>query len=455
MPRSTLIGTDAPESGVPGRRSEHHSRPSASLWGTRRGFLRGAAILGLGSFGSQVVRVPAAHALGGGADSFGPLGPPDGNGLRLPPGFSSRVVAVTGSLPVATSSYLWHGAPDGGACFATRDGGWVYVSNAELGSGGAGALRFASDGTLVDAYPILSGTAANCAGGATPWGTWLSCEEHSHGHVWECDPFARYSQGVKRAALGQFPHEAVAVDPVRGALHLTEDTPDGLLYRFTPAGYPGLDAGTLEALQVLDPLGQGPIQPGQVRPLAWHVVPLPNPGSGTPTRFQVPAATPFNGGEGCWYQSDRVYFTTKGDGRVYLLDAQSQTLRILYDQATSADPELQGVDNVTGSPLEDVYVAEDGGNMEIVALTAGGDVKPVIQLTGVSGSEMTGPALSPDGLRMYFSSQRNPGATYEVSGPWTPIAPVPALRAPWAALLALALGAGLWLRQRTKPTTNI
>jgi secreted PhoX family phosphatase len=284
----------------------------------------------------------------------------------------------------------------------------------------------------------------------------------SAGRVFECDPFAPGSQGSPCAALGTFNHEAAAVDPVHERIYLTEDQSDGRLYRATPSSYPGLGAGVLEAARILDPLGQGPIQPGQLRPLAWQAVAQPNPANGgvqnpnhlpleqRATRYQVPGATAFAGGEGCWYDAGRVYFSTKGDDRIWALDTAHGTIEILYDAATTSDPELEGVDNVYASPLGDVYVAEDGGQMRIVALTLFGDVKPIVQLTGVSGSELTGPALSPDGGRLYFSSQNNPGRTYEVTGPFAPAAPVPLLGSAGRLLFAAALGlaSAVALRER-------
>jgi len=408
---------------------------------SRRQFLsrsaRKATALGIGLLGHSIC-VPVARATG--ADDFGDLQPPDSNGLRLPPGFSSRSVAVTGR-PVGTTGHIWHAAPDGGATFETPDGGWIYVSNSEVtnAGGGVGAIRFAVDGTITNAYSILSGTSRNCAGGPTPWNTWLSCEEVDTGRVFECDPFTPGSQGIVRPALGVFSHEAAAVDPRNQHVYLTEDQPNGLLYRFSPSNYPSLAAGILEAAEVLDPGDDGPIAPGQIRPLAWHVVPDPS-AARTATRDQAASATRFRGGEGCWYEGGSIFFSSKGDDRVWRIDPSTRHIEIIYDFASARSKLLHNVDNVFAAPTGDVYVAEDPGDLQIVALTASGKTKPIVQVTGQRDTEITGPALSPDGTRLYFSSQRHPGTTYEVSGPFSGVsAPVPAL----GSIKKLVQGAGI------------
>lgn len=389
---------------------------------SRRRFLTrsAAGVLGVGLGGTTLAMLaPPRAARAAGADDFGALLPPDANGLRLPPGFQSRIVARSNQV-VANTSHVWHRDPDGGATFATGDGGWVYVSNCEAsttGAGGVGAIRFDAAANIVAAYRILSGTTLNCAGGKTPWNTWLSCEERTTGRVFECDPFTPDSTGIARPSLGVFQHEAAAVDPVRQKIYLTEDRSDGLLYRFSPSAYPSLASGVLEAAQILDPNGQGPIAPGQSRPLAWHVVPDPL-ATAVQTRFQIASATRFNGGEGIDYHDGRIYFATKGNDRIWMIDAAADRIEIRYDRASSPMGSLAGVDNVFVAAGGDVYVAEDPGSLQIVALTTTGQVKPIVQLTGQTGTEITGPALSPNGRRLYFSSQRNPGLTYEVEGPF-------------------------------------
>ncbi|MFP5358440.1 MAG: alkaline phosphatase PhoX [Gammaproteobacteria bacterium] len=455
----------------------------------RRQFLQaGLCVAGAFTLGRDFWKQAYAAPAVAGASPYGPLIGPDANGLFLPRGFSSRLIA-TAHEPVpllngGLSSYVWHRAPDGGAVIPQEDGGWIYVSNSEIPivadeffstgtteQGGVGAIRFDAQGNVVDAYPILQGTNNNCAGGLTPWGTWLSCEENFFGFVYECDPTG-LNPPLRLAAMGQFGHEAAAVDPVGKAIYMTEDTGDGAFYRFRPAvwpdgGRPDLTAGVLEVAVVGDNppvrrvheaeiravLAQLPgvdyddipweqIMPGVEEtapgPVRWEIVHNP---AGLPlgTRYQVPTAAIFRGGEGCWYDSGLVYFTCKGSNRVWTYDTVQQTVDILYDASQiGPDAPLTGVDNLVVHPhSRDVLVAEDGGNMELVLITADRVAAPFLRYP-VPHSELAGPAFDASGTRLYFASQAKRhrvdeatgqvirGQIFEITGPFrqTPANPV-------------------------------
>lgn len=376
--------------------------------------LSGLGVYGAGALWSNVL-------IGGSRDKqISALQAADKNGVLLPRGFSSRVIARSSAPVVSVQDYLWHAAPDGGACFASSDpankGGWIYVSNSEMrSSGGAGAIVFNARGIIIDAYSILEGTSRNCAGGATPWDSWLSCEEINSGRVWECYPDGK-TQAVVRPALGVFNHEAVAVDMARNHLYLTEDKPDGCLYRFTADaktvdGFPDLSSGMLEV--AVKTSGQSE--------LSWKEVGDPL-AEKKETRYQVSGAKTFNGGEGIVYFNGQIFFTSKGDNRVWRYNVVTHVLDIIYDVEDSITPILTGVDNITVSQSGDIYVAEDGGDLQIVVIDKHGGLYPIAQLEGHDSSEVTGIAFSPDGKRMYFSSQRGEfgqseeGVTFEISG---------------------------------------
>ena len=401
--------------------------------------VRRRELIGMGIGGVAAVSLGAAFwdDLFGSAESrplrrgrgYGALGPPDENGVRLPQGFRSRVVA-RGEEVVPGTGYRWHIASDGMATFPDERGGFVLVSNSEDFEGGASALRFGrvrlqgdhseqrpGDGRVEDAYRILSGTTQNCSGGGTPWGTWLSCEEVEEGRVWECDPSGR-RRAVAHPAMGIFKHEAAAVDAANRRVYLTEDLIDGGMYRYTPAEWPDLSEGLLEIARVRD---------GAVE---WVEVPDPL-ARRERTRRQVEDSAQLERGEGVWLDGHTLYVATTADHRVHAYDTRRERIEVVYDGLASRSAPLLRVDQLTGSRAGEVFVCEDLATDEIDmgVIDRNRRVSKFLSVTGPQHerSELTGVTFDPSGRRMFFASQRafpksdaepGPGAIYEVTGPF-------------------------------------
>ncbi len=370
--------------------------------------------VGAGLWREILDAAPAARRLP--VSGYGPRRAPDANGIRLPEGFRSRVVA-RGRDRVPGTGYHWHEASDGMATFPVRGGGWILVSNSETLDGGASAIRFGRDGGIADAYRILGGTLQNCSGGGTPWGTWLSCEEVEGGAVWECDPAGR-REAIRRPAMGLFKHEAAAVDPRGRRVYMTEDLVDGGFYRFTPDRWPSLSTGLLEIATV--------DRAGRTR---WSEVP-DSAARRTPTRRQVPGSTELARGEGLWRDGGAVYVSTTADHRVHAYDIWRERLEVIYDGLASRSAPLLRVDQLTASRAGEIFVCEDlaAEEIDIGVFERPGRVSRFLSVTGSEhdGSELTGVTFDPSGRRMYFASQRaggsdgrpGPGAIYEISGPF-------------------------------------
>lgn len=408
--------------------------------------------------------------------SMGPLQAANGDGIELPEGFTSRVVAVFNQPPIQSNpSFLWHSDPDGGATFATDDGGWIYVSNAEVRDltvggisrevaeatmqfgGGASALRFDADGNLVDAYTIQSNTTTNCSGGATPWGTWINGEEIADGFMFEASPLRDGGEAVRLDRFGRKAHEMVAVDEPGRAIYHTEDvTGEDRFYRtvFTAAawpdgGRPDMSQGVLQVLRV-----PGDLADAANGPIAIEWLDAVDDGTPQPDVY-LADSTIFAGNEGVYVLGGFVFFTCKPTGNsntddhIFAIDIEAGTIESIYNPADGvvgspvddSEPRLTGIDNITMTEDGEMLVVEDGGDMRCMVLLPDRTTIPLLRLPGSPDvTEVTGVAIAPTGDRVYVSSQRallngTPGAfraggvTYEITMPFSVRVNIPIARA--------------------------
>ncbi len=375
--------------------------------------------------------------------SIGPLQAADENGVQLPAGFSSRVIAVFNEPPIPENpDFLWHSDPDGGAVFRTDDGGWIYVSNSEVRDtttggaaglpgtsrehvealgllrGGVSALRFDASGNLIDAYPVQRNTTTNCSGGVTPWGTWINGEEILDGYMFECSPLRDGGDPIRLDRFGRKAHEMAALDPAGRAIYHTEDMAgDERFYRtifptatsWPAGGRPDWQQGVLQVLAVdagIEAARKGPV------PIRWvNAIDDGRPQSDV----YLEETTVFAGNEGCWFHSGFVFFSTKSDDNIWAIDTVGNTIESIYNPADGPvgspvdpnEPPLAGVDNITMTLDGEMVVVEDGGDMRAMVLLPDRSTIPLLRLPGDPNvTEVTGPAFSPDGRRLYVASQR-------------------------------------------------
>lgn len=375
--------------------------------------------------------------------SIGPLQAADDNGVQLPAGFSSRVIAVFNEPPIPDNpGFLWHSDPDGGAVFRTDDGGWIYVSNSEVRDsttggaaglpgtsrehvealgllrGGVSALRFDAAGNLVDAYPVQRDTTTNCSGGVTPWGTWINGEEIMDGYMFECSPLRDGGTPLRLDRFGRKAHEMAALDPEGRAIYHTEDMAgDERFYRTIfptetswPAGdRPDWQQGVLQVLVVddgIDAARKGPV------PIRW--IDAIDDGRPQSDVYQS-ETTVFAGNEGCWFLSGFVFFSTKSDDNIWAIDTVGGTIESIYNPEDGPvgspvdpdEPPMAGVDNIAMTLDGEMIVVEDGGDMRAMVLLPDRTTIPLLRLPGDPNvTEVTGPAFSPDGRRLYVANQR-------------------------------------------------
>lgn len=459
---------------------------------TRRELLAGMSAAAAGFAGLKALDAAPAAAQPVAA-GYGPLLSDPAGLLDLPRGFSYTVMSRTGDK--MSDGLLTPGRFDGMAAFAAGPGRVALVRNHEMwpnvvdegAFGSANQLPasiprskvfdFDSDGRpklggtttmvwdqrarqLVRSHLSLAGTTGNCAGGPTPWGSWLSCEEtleddaplvsRPHGWVFEvpsAHPGLVDPEPLK--AMGRFVHEAAAVDPRNGIVYLTEDRPDSLFYRFLPA-WPGRLAlgGRLQALGLADDRerdlrnwptnagGQGRlIAPGQSVAVRWiDLDGVESRNGDLKERGFEKGALRFARGEGLTLARSggraQVYMCCTNGGPAKLgqvwkyVPSLSEGLageagnpgRLeLFVETTSAS-RLKNCDNVTVAPWGGLVLCEDSGQdpQYLRGVTSSGALFP---LAANRRSEFAGATFSPDGSVLFVNIQ-SPGISFAIEGPW-------------------------------------
>ncbi|PSB54246.1 alkaline phosphatase PhoX [Chamaesiphon polymorphus] len=400
--------------------------------------------------------------------------------LDLPAGFRYKIVSQSGKKmsdgTVAASNF------DGMAAFAGKNGSTILVRNHELYptatakviatrdrmydpncGGGTTTLTIDRNRQLVEEYVSLAGTNVNCAGGATPWRTWISCEENTtmpgmpdtgrgivtkpHGYNFEVGidrkkPLAP----VPLVAMGRFRHEAIEVDPRTGIVYQTEDDPIGLFYRFIPKQPGKLAAGgVLEALKIVGKPQVNTTQKFPVRQkfaVEWVRIEEPNPPENTVRREGfTKGAAQFMRGEGICYVNGSFYFTCTQGGNVLpnLPVSPGQEARgngqiWKYTPGKTAknggsielflepndDSILDMPDNITVAPSGHLIACEDGkGEQRLVGITPQGGVYTFAR-NARDNSEFAGACFSADGRTMFVNIY-DPGLTLAVWGNWTKV----------------------------------
>jgi hypothetical protein len=429
-------------------------------------------LFGVGAAQAHEARPPLREV------GYGELVPDPAGKLSLPAGFSYTLVAQSGVTKLQSGEPT-PDDPDGTAAFLRPGGhGTVLVNNHEIGGGesfgvpqipgfvydasahgGTTNIEVDGRGNRIREEVSLAGTHNNCAGGRTPWETWITCEETDailakpHGYCFEVDP---YDQDANRdpqpiRCLGRFPHESIVVDPQRHTLYLTEDAgkPNGLLYRWTPprSALPlrkgalkalPADAGTLAAMQAFTRAGEFvpdlsvATKPGTTYRVKWLKVTDRDAMSGGPTRKQFAQITRSRKLEGMWWGDDGAYFVAsfartddgsaaQHDGQVWFLDPDRDTIELKLWFAytpTDQDTDPDGPDNITVSAYGGLILAEDGeGKNHLVGVTERGETFVFARNEIAGDSEFTGPTFSRD-KKILFANVQSPGHVFAIQGPF-------------------------------------
>ena len=378
----------------------------------------------------------------------------------LPINFSYKVLISSGDIMADGLSYGRR--PDGMAAFKLDDGNNALIINHETDNldkrldpisaydkrngipydGGTTTLILDSSGKkVIDSRRSLTGTKKNCAGGKTPWNTWISCEEtyqDNHGYAFEVNPQIKL-HGYKRLSnMGRFKREAVAIDinDNLGSVYQTEDSPNGLLYKFVPLKKTDLaGSGKLYALKVRNLINadnsEAKINIGDSFNVSWVEIQDPEAVL-KKTKHQgiEKGATTFNGSEGIIVQKNNqeeseVFFTCKsggfsGLGQIWKYNTSEETLTLFYE---SSDKEKFWMgDNITIAPWGDLIVCEDNDSnaCKLLGFTPNGKMYTLGKVSSNNSTEIAGVCFSPDGSKMALNLQ-HAGKTIVITGDWEKI----------------------------------
>ncbi len=454
---------------------------------SKRSFIKNTALVSFGFIGLRNFAHCSPATMTNKSSVYGPLLDDPAGIINLPKGFSYKVISISGKE--MSDGLICPGKPDG---MATFDGGkdrTIIVRNHEVslgdfrngafgmtmekfqstagtkiydkgfgknpGLGGTSTLVYNhKTGEVEEEFMSLMGTIRNCAGGPTPWGSWLTCEEDvtpvnpgnevAHGYVFEVDAKSKSAvDPVPLKEMGRFNHEAVAVDPNSGCVYLTEDRSDGLIYRFIPNVKGELSkGGKLQALKIKDKksfdtrnwgfFSRNKLEIGKGLEVEWVDIENPDPAEDT-LRFEGfygLGAAKFARGEGMWYGNDSIYFACTNGG----VARAGQVFQYIPSKAegTKAESANPGVlklfiepndtsivnscDNLTVAPWGHVILAEDNESPRLVGVSPKGETYTIAHNIGYP-SEFCGVCFSADGSTLFVNIQ-HVGRTIAITGPW-------------------------------------
>ena len=412
--------------------------------------------------------------------------------LDLPKGFSYKEISGRGEL--MDDGLFVPGQHDGMGAFPGPDGKVILVRNHELnpshskhsafgstlskwrnydstkaydpgtkkqlgGYGGTTTILYNPKTQKVDKqFLSLSGTEWNCAGGVTPWGSWISCEEtvstrskglysKDHGYNFEVPAsINQVANPIPLIEMGRFRHEAIAVEPKSGIVYQTEDRHDGLIYRFIPRERGMLESGgRLQALCIrihksMDTRNwrstdrkKSPNMPiSKWIPTSWvNIDSVESPDDSLRKQGFAKGAAVFARSEGMWYGNNSLYWACTNGGPFmkgqifrYIPSQYEGTLREntkpgmvqLYIQSHSSKV-LENCDNLTVAPWGDLFICEDHqGSGGVVRVTKKGEISKFAE-NHYSSSELAGACFSPDGKTLFLNLHKD-GKTFAITGPW-------------------------------------